>query len=328
MAELTKKQRVRAALAGEPVDRPPASMWGHDFTREWSPEKLVESTLEQYRAYDWDFIKLNPRASYFAEAWGSEYGPPVDDQAAPLTSAAIGSAADLAALRPVNALGGVFEEHLTALSLLLKEVGDEVDIVHTVFSPLSVVGRLCGPESRLVELAAEDPTSVHSAIAAVTQTLTEYSQAALEVGAAGIFFAPLRWASHDVCTTDFYREFGRPYDLQLLSRIRDAEFNILHVCRDNNMIDLLLDYPVAVINWADHGAGNPSLADVKARTTKAVMGGVDHARLDSMTATEAGDQAAAALATGPERLFITAGCSIPPATPEESREAVAAAARG
>ncbi len=78
MAEMTKKQRVRAALAGEPLDRPPASMWGHDFTREWSASDLVEATLEQYRAYDWDFIKLNPRASYFAEAWGSEYGAPTD----------------------------------------------------------------------------------------------------------------------------------------------------------------------------------------------------------------------------------------------------------
>ena len=328
MAEMTKKQRVRAALAGEPLDRPPASMWGHDFTREWSASDLVEATLEQYRAYDWDFIKLNPRASYFAEAWGSEYGAPTDDQAAPLTSPAITSVADLATLQPVNAFSGVFEEHLNALNMLISEVGDEVDIVHTVFSPLSVVGRLTGSESWLIELAAEDPAATHSAIAAVTQTLTEYSQAALEIGAAGIFFAPLRWASNDVCTPDFYREFGRPYDLQLLAQIRDAEFNILHVCRDNNMIDLLLDYPVPVINWADHGEGNPSLAEVKARTTKAVMGGVDHALLDSMAAAQAGDQAAVALATGPERLFITAGCSIPPGTPAENREAVATGARG
>ena len=133
MAEMTKKQRVRAALAGEPVDRPPASMWGHDFMRERTPEDLVAATLEQHRAYDWDFIKLNPRASYFAEAWGSEYGPPTEEQAGPATSHAVTSVEDLAALRPVNALGGVFEEHLTALSLLLKEVGDEVDVVHTVF---------------------------------------------------------------------------------------------------------------------------------------------------------------------------------------------------
>ena len=45
-------------------------------------------------------------------------------------------------------------------------------------------------------------------------------------------------------------------------------------------------------------------------------------------AAQAGDQAAVALATGPERLFITAGCSIPPGTPAENREAVATGARG
>ena len=46
MAAMTKKQRVRAAIAGEPVDRAPVSMWGHDFVREWSAEDLVAATLE------------------------------------------------------------------------------------------------------------------------------------------------------------------------------------------------------------------------------------------------------------------------------------------
>ena len=70
MTAMTKRERVRAALAGESVDHVPASLWGHDFLREWSAEDLVAATLEAYRADDWDFIKLNPRATYFAEASG------------------------------------------------------------------------------------------------------------------------------------------------------------------------------------------------------------------------------------------------------------------
>ena len=330
MAEMTKKQRVRAALAGEPVDRVPVSLWGHDFSREWSPEDLVNATLEQYRAHDWDFIKLNPRASYFAEAWGSTYEPPTrrDAARARLIQLGVGSVAELAALRPVDPRGGAFGEHLSALGMLLDEVGDEVDVLHTLFSPLSVVAALCGPAERFRGYADDDPAAAHSAVAAVTETLGEYAQASLEKGASGIFFAPLAWASRDTCSEDFYREFGRPYDLQVLQGIRDAEFNVLHVCRNHNMIDLLLDYPVAAVNWADRGEGNPGLAEVRARTEKAVMGGVDQTRLHEMMAEEVTEQARDALAAGPEKLFLTAGCSIPPATPAANRAALAATARG
>jgi uroporphyrinogen decarboxylase len=63
MTEMTKKERVRAALAGKPVDRPPFALWGHDFLREWSPEELVAATLDAYGADNHDFIKLNPRSA-------------------------------------------------------------------------------------------------------------------------------------------------------------------------------------------------------------------------------------------------------------------------
>ena len=327
MADMTRKQRVRAALAGAPLDRVPVSLWGHDYLREWSPEDLVAATLEQYRAHDWDFIKLNPRASYFAEAWGNRYGPPREDRGAQRTSHAVRSADDLAALESVDARGGVFAEHLRALQLLLDEVGDEVDVVHTLFSPLSVVAALCESGGEFRRLAAEDPTSAHAALAAAAVTLGEYAESALELGASGIFFAPLAWASHDECSEDFYHEFGRPYDLQVLGRTRRAEFNILHVCRNDNMIDLLLDYPVAAVNWADRGEGNPGLGEVKARTTRAVMGGVDQTKLGSMSAEDVRQQARDALLSGPERMLITAGCSIPPATPRSNRRTLAEAVR-
>ncbi len=328
VTEMSKKQRVRAALAGESVDRVPVSLWGHDYLREWSPEDLVAATLEQYRAHDWDFIKFNPRSSYFSEAWGSVFERPTESRSARQSSIAVNSAAELAALSPVDPRSGVFGEHLRALRLLLDEVGDEVDVVHTIFSPLSVVAGLCGAASQFLQYAADDPAAAHHALAAATATLAGYAEAALEAGASGIFFAPLAWASHDTCSEHFYREFGRPYDLQLLAGIREADFNILHVCRDHNMIDLLLDYPVAALNWAVHGDGNPDLEALKGRTGMAVMGGVDHARLDEMSAAEVAAQALDALRAGPRRLLLSAGCSIPPATPGANRAAVVAAARG
>ena len=70
---MSKRERTFAALRGDEVDRVPVSAWWHDFPREWSPEGLAEATLEAYRRYDWDFVKVNPRACYYGGDWGAHY---------------------------------------------------------------------------------------------------------------------------------------------------------------------------------------------------------------------------------------------------------------
>lgn len=326
MASMTKRERVRAALAGEPVDHVPASLWGHDFLREWTPEDLAAATIEAYRADDWDFIKLNPRATYFAEAWGNTYERPSGQHQPRLMGVAVGDAKALGAVAPLDPRQGVFGEHLRALRLLLAEVGDEVDVVQTVFSPLAVVAQLCGSEATFREFAAADADAARRALDAAAETLAAYARACIEAGAAGIFFAPLAWASRDTCDAEFCARFGRPYDLPVLDAAAGAPFNVLHVCRNHNMLVELLDYPVAAFNWADHGEGNPSLRDVKARTPKAVMGGIDQTRLHTMSVEEVAAQARDALAVG-RGMFLTAGCAIKPETPAANRAAVAGAAR-
>lgn len=328
MATMSKKERVQAALSGRPVDSPPVSLWRHDFLREWAPTDLAASTLEAYRACDWDFIKLNPRSTYFAEAWGNRYERPSASHQPPLLQFAVHTAGDLARLRPVHPQGGVFGEQLTALRLVLDAVGGEVDVVHTVFSPLAVVGQLCESSATFREHAGADPSAARAALATVTETLARYAEAAVARGASGIFFAPLRWASRETCDEAFYAEWGRPYDLQVLAAVAGAGFNILHVCGNHNMIDLLLDYPVGAVNWADRGAGNPSLATVRARTPKAVMGGWDHTRLQEMSEGEIAGQAQTARAAGSERLFVTGGCTIAPETPTSKQAAAVKAVRG
>ncbi len=136
MIEMTKRERVRAALAGGAVDHVPTALWRHDFLREWSAEELVAATLDAYRADDWDFIKFNPRATYFAEAWGNAYERPREQRQPRLTAAAIHDVSGLASLAPLDPRQGVFREHLQALWMLVGEVGDEVDIIQTIFSPL------------------------------------------------------------------------------------------------------------------------------------------------------------------------------------------------
>jgi uroporphyrinogen decarboxylase len=327
MAAMTKKQRVRAAIAGEPVDHPPISLWGHDFLREWTPDDLVANTLDNYRPYDWDFIKFNPRATYFAEAWGNTYGIPSDQRQPALMTNAVTEPEQLRDIKPVSATEGVFGEHLRALGELLHRVKEDIDVLHTIFSPMSVVAMLCGAPERFIQFAKADPDAAHQAIRGATETLSAYARASVEEGASGIFYAPLVWASRDPCDDAFYTEFGRPYDLEVLAAVTDADFNVMHVCRNHNMLENLLDYPVAAFNWADRGEGNPSLSTVHDKTKTAVMGGIDNAHVHKMSAEEVANQAREAMATG-DRVFVTAGCAIPPQTPAENRAALVHAVRG
>jgi uroporphyrinogen decarboxylase len=324
---MTKKERVRAALRGGTVDQIPISLWRHDYLGEWTSEGLLASTLEQYGRYDWDFIKFNPRATYFAEAWGNRYERATEAKPANLITPAVNRPEQLAGVKPLDVREGVLGEHLGALRLLTKEVAAEVDVIHTVFSPLAVAAQLSGSDGQFLSLATADAAAAHAALAAVAETLRAYAAAALDAGASGIFYAPLGWASRDTCPEAFYLQFGRPYDLEVLAAVQRAPFNVLHVCRNRNMIDLLLDYPVSAFNWADDGEGNPSLADVRNRTNKAVMGGLDHTRLHEMSTDEVAGQAEAALADGAERVFLTAGCTIRPETPTANIEAAIAVAR-
>ncbi len=330
MPSMTKHQRVRAALAGADVDRVPLSFWGHDFFREWTPEGLAQAMLERHRRYDWDYMKVNPRATYYAEAWGCRYKPSRDPTRGPDTvDYVLKSPSDLDNVRPVDVHDGPFAEHIQALRLIAEGLVGDAPFVQTVFSPLSVIGRMAnGDRDAVRRWMREAPDALHRALAAVTESLAAYAAACLEAGADGIFFPTVEWATYDNATPDEYNHFARPYDLRVLQAAAAGWFNILHVCRQNNMLALLLDYPVHAFNWASSQPGNPSLAEGLAQTDKAVMGGVDQATIAGASPDEVAAEVREALRqTGARRLLLAPGCSISPLTPDANLHAAADAVR-
>lgn len=330
MSGMSKRERVTAALASAEVDRVPVSFWGHDFLREWSAEGLAAAMLDSVRTFDYDYLKVNPRATYYAEAWGCRYRPSNDPARPPETEHwVLHEARDLEAIRPADARSGPFGEQLEALRLIADGLDGEVPFIQTVFSPLSVLSRLANDREPVRRWMTEAPEALHAALDAVSETLASYARACLDAGAEGIFFPTTEWGTHDACTAEEYEAFGRPYDLRVLEAVQGAPFNVLHVCRPRNMLASLLDYPVAALNWATHAPGNASLAEVQSKTEKAVMGGVDerHALLQG-SPEEVGAQVREALAqTSGRRFLLAPGCSISPQTPAENVRAAVRAAR-
>lgn len=326
---MNHRERVLACLAGEDVDRPPASMWRHFYAEETAPDTLAGAMLGFQREYDWDFMKVNPRASYHAEDWGLTMRAGGDGSPEPV-SWPVSEAADWTRLEVLDPHAGVLGEQLQALRLIGDGLEGQVPFLMTVFTPLSIAARLVPSEETFVRHLREHPDEVRHALEVVTETFARYTEACLEVGASGLFYATTSWATTDSLTLDEYNTLARPYDLRVLEAASGAEFNLLHVCRDNNMLAQLRDYPVHAFNWDAHGEGNLSLAE--GRTTlapKAVIGGLPHK--DGLVDASPVDLARAvrdiAESMGRPGWMLGTGCTYPPNTPKENVRAVANAVK-
>ena len=329
-AAMSKPERVLAAVRGQELDCVPVSAWWHDFPREWSAKGLAEATLEAYRRYDWDFVKVNPRACYYAEDWGAQYVQSAEPYQQPkLIAPAVGSPDDLRRIAPLDVTQGAYGEQLAALSLIASGLGGEAPFLQTVFSPLAAMSRLTGSTKYVQKLMREAPEALLPALDAVAETLAAYSAACLQRGAAGVFFATVEWGSRDNISPDDYDRFARPFDLRVLAAVQDAPFNVLHVCRDNNLLEHLLDYPVGVFQWGSRSPTNPSLAQIAAKTERALMGGIDHQQtiLKGAPADIAAEAEEALDATDGRRLLLAPECSINPQTPPQNLLAIVEVAR-
>jgi uroporphyrinogen decarboxylase len=283
--------------------------------------------IENYTRYDWDFMKVNPRACYHVEGWkvkvrpsGEKYQPPVFEDTP------IKSASDWKRLRPLDPERATLGEQLHALRLINHAMGFEAYFVQTIFCPLGVAKYLvCNSAEPVLHTIREDRAAMHAALRVITETFINFAIACLDEGASGIFYATNGWASQSMLTPDQYREFGEQYDLEFLDSIKSrSKFTILHNCGTHIYFDQLASYPIHAINWAATLEGNPDLREGKMRSGKAVMGGISEKTvLKSGSPVQVEEEVAKALElTGGRHFLLAPGCSVPPETPAKNVEAI------
>jgi uroporphyrinogen decarboxylase len=307
-------ERVTAALRREAVDRPPMSFWRHFYRQELTVEGLVEAMIHWQRTYDWDFVKLNARASYHVEDWGNRYLRSDDDaRTHRLDWYRVREADEWRRLEVLKPTEGVLGEHLRAIRLVKAAVGPDVPVIQTVFTPLAIAGELAGRVQSMRQHLENRFREVQAGLERITEVFTAFASECLSAGASGLFFATTQWATADTLTAKQYREWARPYDLRVLAAVREAPFNVLHVCGPRNLLKSLLDYPVQAFNWDAADATNPGLAEVRTLAKGAVMGGITQAKVADEQAGEAlaAEVDAARAATGGTGWFLTAGCVLP-----------------
>ncbi|OGO00139.1 MAG: hypothetical protein A2Y58_06155 [Chloroflexi bacterium RBG_13_51_52] len=326
--KMTHRERVQATLQGREPDRVAVSMWRHFYGSETSSRSLAEAMLAFQKRFDWDFMKVNPRASYHAEGWG--LGVKYDGDYEPVvTQTPIREPDDWLKLKTLPLDRGVLREHLEALELIAQGLKGEVPFLMTVFTPLSIAADLAPSEEIFLRHLREHPDKVRHALEVVTETFIRFSRACFDRGANGLFYATTTWATSDRMTAEEYRTFARPYDLKLLQALPPAEFNILHVCKQHNFLSLLHDYTVHAFNWDAREAGNLSLVEGSRMVEgKIVIGGLERGK-DLVEATPqqlTGEVLGLRASMGKKGWMLGAGCTFTPETPEANllaiREAV------
>ncbi len=327
---MSHRERVLTAIKGQAVDRPPVSMWRHYFSQERSAEDLAGAMLAHQRQFDWDFMKVNPRASYHAEPWGlkARYS---GNSAPAVTSHPVKAEADWERITAVPMSHPVFREQLRALELIGEGLKGRVPFLATVFTPVSIASRLISSEDDFIEALRANSPALYSAMEAVTDTFTAYAKAALDRGASGLFYATTGFATTDRMNVTDYRRFVRPWDLKLLDALPVHEFTLLHVCRDNNMLRDFASYPVHAVNWDVYGKNNLNLTQGKAVLQgKAVVGGIpkDGMLLRASPAQMYGHVHGIAAAMGIQGRMVAPGCTYAPDAQTGNIDAVRRAVDG
>ncbi len=311
---MNKRQRLEAAIAGEPVDRLPVALWRHWPGDDQEAEALAAAHLKWQADYDWDLVKVGPASSYSVVDWG------VRDQweghiegTRKTTYLPVQSPADWAALRPLDPSRGMLAEQIEALRLVGEGLRGATPFIATIFSPLSMAKHLAGNETMLSHLR-HSPDALHHGLEVMTESILRFIDAARGTGIDGIYYA-VQHAAYPLLSRDEFAAFGRPYDLRVLESAADLWCNIVHLHGKSMMFDMVADYPMAFLNWHDRDT-DINLAEGLSGTAAAANGGVSqwtiHQEGPQGTLAEVADARAR---THDRRLLLGTGCVIMTTTP-------------
>ncbi len=321
---MSKIERVLAAIAGDTLDRPPVALWRHFPGDDQDPNELAAATVHFQREYDFDLVKVSPASSFCLRDWGArDVWMGNMEGTREYTARPITQPDDWLGLRPLDPGQGALGAQLECLRRILAELGSEVPVIQTVFSPLAQAKNLVG-EGQLAIHLRRYPEALHAGLATIAQATTHFVRAVRDLGAAGVFYA-VQQAQYGLLSEAEFAAFGRSYDVPVLEAASGMWCNVLHLHGTAEMFEQVCDYTVQVLNWHDQETP-PNLAEGLRRSGKAVCGGLERWRdVVRGDPAEIAARAAEAIAqTGGRRFILGTGCVTPIVAPRVNIQAVRA----
>lgn len=308
--------RLQAALRLGVADRPPVCAWGHAYDQEWAVDTLAAATVASARRFGFDFVKLQVRATCFAEAFGGRWRYSGSPDAEPVLEHPGGATGE--DWRRIA--GGEYDpaplrDQVEVMRLVSHELTADTPVLQTVFSPGMVAWFLTGRDFNLLNsLLLQEPRLMEDGLARIAEALARFTRDSLAAGAAGVFFAINPLADTRLVSREDYERTFLPSDRAATAAADNGWFNMLHLCGAHINAALIERLPMACVNLSTHEEGNPGLREVRDRYRVAVAGGLQR---DSPIRFESPEQmraaAAAALAeTAGRGHLLTPGCSVSP----------------
>ncbi|MDR0837226.1 MAG: uroporphyrinogen decarboxylase family protein [Propionibacteriaceae bacterium] len=281
-------------------------------------------TLAFQQAYDWDWVKLNPRNSYYAESWGNVYD--YDQYVGPHPKQIFTLVNQPSEIERVTS--DVDWEFYDSQNQVLSEVVaalPETPVVQTVFSPFTVLTTIAGQPRQarsplhgsnstatVAALIAERPRGLANALENITLVLEKYLGQIAATGADAIFYAVTGTAHHEILSQEEFERYSTPYDQALISAAKAHGLGVIfHTCGE-------VAYPERFEKWQgidalswDHFS--PANALLDAPFAPVPLGGIDQRAVKNGDVETVARQAAETLlAFADKPLLLGPACGINP----------------
>lgn len=320
---MNHKERMLAALAGQPVDRPPVFSANQTGTyelmdatgAEWPEAHQLAEPMAKLAAgaatvLGFDAVRVPYCQTIEAEALGctvkyaGREGIPRIDLHAYHLDDPISYPADFLSK-------GRIPEVLKAITLLKAELGDDVAVMGNVVGPFSVVANLIGITD-VLKASFKKADKLIPFLEVAEEAGTALGCALVDAGADIIVIEDMM-ASIDVISPPIYSNLAQPYELKQIENLPKVP-TIMHICgRLNPIIVQVAETGVTGISvepTVDAVAAKQALAGVGRHVP--LIGGVDAVTtLFSGTPDDVKADVKKALTDGYD--MIAPGCSVPPA---------------
>jgi uroporphyrinogen decarboxylase len=296
-------------MCGQKPDKVPVSIYQHSTVHNRGVEEFTSYTLNFHRKFDPDYVKV---------MYDELYDTPVNYQY--VTDSTVWEL-----LEELDPHHGAFGRYLESLKRIRTAVPADTPVIATIFTPFHIGVRLAW--KRILEDYHINEQSLSKGLATITSNLIAFISAAKKESGIDGFFIGAFGAESEWLSESEYARLEAPNDRQLLAAMNDMPFVIVHVHGEQgSYFDLFSTYECTGLSWEDQVAG-PGLKDARQKTSKCLIGGIDHVVARTCSAEQVYTQARNAIeATHGTGFVLAPGCTFFGDTPIENMFALKKAA--
>lgn len=298
---MNKRERLECAIRGGKPDRVPVSIYQHSTVHDRGVEEFTTYTLNFHRKYDPDYVKV---------MYDEMYDAPVNYQFATDISV-------WGMLERLDPHRGALGRYLECLKRVRNATPADTPVIGTIFSPFHIAVRLAW--TRVLEDLRVDAGKVRKGLETITANLADLVLAAKKEAGIDGFLVGAYGAEPEWLSRSDYEKIALPFDRQLMAAMKGMPFTMVHAHgEEGSYVDLFDTLDCMALSWEDRLAG-PTLGEERRKTSKCLIGGVDHIAACGCSAEDVYRQALDAIGTTGGAGFILApGCTFPGETPPEN----------